>query len=710
MRKIIIAVLISIVIISTIPLVTSASVDKSALIVMLTYPDVEYSIGDVVPVQAHVFRHSARFDPDEIEIRAGVDLRAHPVERLSEGLYEVIVEISRSNLNHYNNLRLEVTVNKSGPYPENDVFKTWLRLPNIPAYRVDTYLVDPTVIFPEAGQVIEVLVVCRYGAQLVDADPGSVRVKVDQYFGNFQDHIDVTRVSTGLYRGNWTVSVEMNDSDLYYIEGQARFGSESAHIHGPSSVLVSPIDVWINFKEISRSSIVADIYVHGGQQEPVEGARVSVEVFFGIIDEAHEILILETGPDGVANINLDLEDVEPAPFEVTLLTNIQSDGISHEAIWTVETDPTFAGPGFSKEGLAVTLLDETPVPAGSMVSLDFLATDDAEPLKDRSIECYIYTDHELLLNTTVRTDDEGTFELDVSTPDMSGRDVWAEIVRGLFKLESGSGDDWTTIHFRVSDHETEADWLDKETPDTQMVIECTPSPHRFKVTMRSDVADGIDESVTVFWQVGDRFFPTDMTDPGWYPLTHIMSPWVIVRDLSWNGEAYVGTIEVPDFLPSTVNISVSGYVKDYLSPEEIGMAHIDDLYGSIDNSPPEVEIKSPSEGDSIEGRLVVKGVASDDWSVHSVLVRVDGGEWENASGTEKWQFDIPGDRLLDGSHTIEAMSFDGSKYSEVHEIEIDHTEVDPRTTEQWPIIILLVLIVCSMVTVYLIIRKERVIQ
>ena len=143
MRKIIIAVLISIIVISSIPLTSIARTERSALTVVLTYPDAEYSVGDVVQVQAHVFRHSSRFDPDVIDFRIGVDLRQLSMERMSPGLYEADLEILEPDLNQLNNLRLEINVTRSGPPPEMDAFKTWLRLPEYPTYSVRTYLLDP---------------------------------------------------------------------------------------------------------------------------------------------------------------------------------------------------------------------------------------------------------------------------------------------------------------------------------------------------------------------------------------------------------------------------------------------------------------------------------------------------------------------------------------------------------------------------------------
>ena len=292
MRKISIAVLMLIIVITSIPLTSIAGINTSDLSVVLTYPDAEYSVGDVVQVQAHVFRHSSRYDPDVIDFRIGVDLRQLPMERMSPGLYGTELEITEADLSKYYNLRLEINVTRSGQYPEMDSFYTWLRLPGQPTYSVRTYLLDSSDAFPKDGQVIEFQVICRYGDELVDPDPGSMRVTVDQYNGNFKETVEVTHVSTGLYRGNWTVSVDMNDTDMYFIDGWARFSGESAHRMGSLDIFVSPIDVWINYIHVSTSAIDADIYVHKDHQTPVEGAQVSLEIFFDNSEEPDDLFIL----------------------------------------------------------------------------------------------------------------------------------------------------------------------------------------------------------------------------------------------------------------------------------------------------------------------------------------------------------------------------------------------------------------------------------
>lgn len=80
---------------------------------------------------------------------------------------------------------------------------------------------------------------------------------------------------------------------------------------------------------------------------------------------------------------------------------------------------------------------------------------------------------------------------------------------------------------------------------------------------------------------------------------------------------------------------------------------------------PTVTINHPGEGDVVTGLVEVRGEASAEESVHSVEVRVDAGDWVEASGRENWTYEWNTTGLEDGDHLVSARSFDGTKYSEV---------------------------------------------
>ena len=78
---------------------------------------------------------------------------------------------------------------------------------------------------------------------------------------------------------------------------------------------------------------------------------------------------------------------------------------------------------------------------------------------------------------------------------------------------------------------------------------------------------------------------------------------------------------------------------------------------------PTVTIEYPKNEDRVEGVVRINGTAMDpDGTVQLVQIRIDYGEWMNATGTTSWSFEWNTSGLM-GRHTIEARSYDGMDYS-----------------------------------------------
>jgi len=81
---------------------------------------------------------------------------------------------------------------------------------------------------------------------------------------------------------------------------------------------------------------------------------------------------------------------------------------------------------------------------------------------------------------------------------------------------------------------------------------------------------------------------------------------------------------------------------------------------------PRVEFITPSDGQRVSGKLTVTGVAIkgvDD--ITKVQLRVDSGDWTDASGTLGWQYSLDTTKLKNGPHTLQARAFDGTDYSDI---------------------------------------------
>jgi len=91
------------------------------------------------------------------------------------------------------------------------------------------------------------------------------------------------------------------------------------------------------------------------------------------------------------------------------------------------------------------------------------------------------------------------------------------------------------------------------------------------------------------------------------------------------------------------------------------------------NHPPNVEIVYPADLDNVSGILVILGKASDpdgNETLERVEVRIDNGSWQNATGTESWNFSWDTTLSFNGNHTLWAIAYDGMNYSNISRINV----------------------------------------
>lgn len=79
-----------------------------------------------------------------------------------------------------------------------------------------------------------------------------------------------------------------------------------------------------------------------------------------------------------------------------------------------------------------------------------------------------------------------------------------------------------------------------------------------------------------------------------------------------------------------------------------------------DTTPPAVSISAPGTGSTVSGTVSVDGSSSDNVSVASVRVSVDGAPFQTATGTTSWSWWWPTSGLANGSHTVSAQAVDSS--------------------------------------------------
>lgn len=103
------------------------------------------------------------------------------------------------------------------------------------------------------------------------------------------------------------------------------------------------------------------------------------------------------------------------------------------------------------------------------------------------------------------------------------------------------------------------------------------------------------------------------------------------------------------------------------------------MANGVEGQLPSVEITSPQEGATVDGTVMVQGNASDadgNETLQQVEVRIDDGAWHTADGNTSWTYSWDTATVQDGSHTIEARSYDGGNYSDVAQVNVTVDNVD----------------------------------
>jgi DNA-directed RNA polymerase subunit RPC12/RpoP len=128
-------------------------------------------------------------------------------------------------------------------------------------------------------------------------------------------------------------------------------------------------------------------------------------------------------------------------------------------------------------------------------------------------------------------------------------------------------------------------------------------------------------------------------------------------------------------------------------------------------SPPEVRF--PPSGAKLSGTIVVKGSMQppSGWTVKLVEISIDGKAWEEADGTDSWQYDLATSRLSKGKHTLTVRGTVKSGSTEVTSQGITTFQVtvpEKEGTSVLPIIAGIILVLVVLILLYfLVFRKKK---
>ncbi|MCJ2540052.1 MAG: Ig-like domain-containing protein, partial [Candidatus Thermoplasmatota archaeon] len=186
------------------------------------------------------------------------------------------------------------------------------------------------------------------------------------------------------------------------------------------------------------------------------------------------------------------------------------------------------------------------------------------------------------------------------------------------------------------------------------------------IEFSNPLMDGVDEVASIMWGIGESPFPTGRpTVLEWSRWTSKL-PWSVggYAQGQWTGDGYVANVSVPDFLPVGTELSIFPSISllDVAGGGVIGPIRWVTI--SEENPEPVATIIKPAEDEVVSGTITLQGTAADDIAVEMVEIRIDDGDWIDASGEEEWTFDLDTTEMEHGEHTLRVRSYDGTSYSD----------------------------------------------
>ncbi|MCK4971160.1 MAG: hypothetical protein KAS77_11545, partial [Thermoplasmata archaeon] len=210
------------------------------------------------------------------------------------------------------------------------------------------------------------------------------------------------------------------------------------------------------------------------------------------------------------------------------------------------------------------------------------------------------------------------------------------------------------------------DYLD---PGTTLTVPSFRWGDTVEVVLECDDADGDDEAYGI-WGIGpvdEWVFWNEIMVEEWTAISVMESANFRDFELTWSDGAFRGTMVIPHFLPEDYAITIMGVVgiSGMSGPpgNDARIAILEDIHTLPPNPLPTVELVTDVAGEQFGGLMEVAGIADDDTGVECVEYRVDGGAWEEATGTDTWSIELDTTAMTSGIHQLEVRAFDGEDHS-----------------------------------------------
>lgn len=139
-----------------------------------------------------------------------------------------------------------------------------------------------------------------------------------------------------------------------------------------------------------------------------------------------------------------------------------------------------------------------------------------------------------------------------------------------------------------------------------------------------------------------------------------------------------------------------------------GVQYSDVMNVSFDvDQPPSVSILGPVDGKKYTGeKIEIRGTSGDDDRVHFIEVSLDNGPWYKCYGIENWTYELSGDEMKLGNHTVKARSNDGHHYSPVGDVTFKIVE-EEQTNWSMYIIAMVIAVVVALVIAVFVVRSRK---
>jgi len=394
--------------------------DTDAYHLVITYTDLEYSIGDDVDVIVHVFEKGNYVGVDNVSMMIYRDVGLPKVVELAEGAtgkwagtFTIEAEdVSDTFLGKYLSLFAEAEVEES---IVEDAYGSIIMPADGEAILVITHSLNPPSVYMGPGEAKTITWEFRYNGDLVDATTMTGTI----FEGSSDRSFDPTRSSTGVYTYDYTMpngprSMDVDlDLEVTYVTG-------STTVEGDSDVnlYLNFFHVWAKKGSVSATTASFDLFVSNATGVSVEAAAITIDYDY-MDDDFNNVEKSTNGTtdaDGRATMDLPYNALGDTETDVHITGKVTGQGKEQ----ALEFDLRVRAGGDEPPDPRDTDLDVIPQKEmfefNKNVNLPATAYFDGEPLSSNTIYWYAYTQHAVLNKGEETTNVAGDLSVDFRTP------------------------------------------------------------------------------------------------------------------------------------------------------------------------------------------------------------------------------------------------------------------------------------------------------